>query len=87
MATKEFHQKKSLDEFDDRELMLFILANQVKIYRQTQYLMQAIKKMEDEHLGFYSETFKQLVEDSDDILNQANEHLDQEDEDKGFIKF
>lgn len=84
---KEFHQKKSLSEFDDRELMLLILANQVKIYRQTQYLMQAIKNTEDKHLGFYSQTFKELVEDADDILNQADEHLDQEDEDKGFLKF
>ena len=84
---KEFHQKKSLSEFDDRELMLLILANQVKIFRQTKYLMQAIKNTEGEHLGFYSQTFKELVQDADDILNQADEHLDQEDEDKGFLKF
>ena len=84
---KDFHQKKSLSEFDDRELMLLILANQVKIFRQTQYLMQAIKNTEGEYLGFYSQTFKELVEDADDILNQADEHLDQEDEDKGFLKF
>lgn len=84
---KDFHQKKSLSEFTDRELLLFILANQVNLFRQTQYLQQQIKGGEAEHIGFFADTFKELVQDIDDILNQADEHLDQEDTDKGFLKF
>lgn len=84
---KDFHSRKSLDDFTDRELLLFILGNQVNLYRRTQYLEQAIKKTEDESLGMYEETFKELIQDVDDILSQAGEHLEKEDEDKGFLKF
>lgn len=84
---KEFHKKKSLKDFSDRELMLFILANQVSLYRQTQYLMQAIKNTEHKHIGFSKDTFHELIQDVDDTLKQAGEYLNQKDEDKGFITF
>lgn len=84
---KDFHQKKSLTEFSDRELLLFILGNQVNLFRQTQYLQQQIKGGDTEPLGHFSETFKELVGDIDDILNQANKHLAKDDTDKGFLKF
>lgn len=86
MAQK-FHQKKSLKDFDDRELLLFIVSNQVNLFRQTQYLMQAIKDTEGKHLGLYADTFKELIQDTDDILHQANKYLNQEDEEKGFLAF
>jgi len=84
---KEFHQRKNLEEFSDRELLLFILGNQVNLYRQTQYLMQAIKEKEGEHLGMWEDTFKEVIQDIDAILEQANEHLNQDDAEKGFLKF
>ena len=84
---KKYHQRKSLKEFSDRELLLFILSNQVTLYRQTQYLMNAVKDTEGKHIGFHSDTFKELIEHMDDILKQADEHLNQEDADKGFLAF
>jgi hypothetical protein len=84
---EHFHSKKSLKEFTDRELLLFILGNQINLYRQTQYLMQAIKNQDTEGLGLYSNTFHEVIGDIDEILKQAEEYLDQEDTDKGFLRF
>jgi hypothetical protein len=84
---EHFHSKKSLKEFSDRELLLFILGNQVNLYRQTQYLMEAIKSGKTEPLGLYADTFHEVIGDIDDILKQAEEYLDQQDEEKGFLRF
>lgn len=66
--------------------MLFILGNQVALFRQSQYLQQQIKGGEHGRIGFFADTFKELAQDIDDILKQADEHLGQEDTDKGFLK-
>lgn len=85
--SKHYHSVKSLEDLNDRELLLFILSNQVNLFRQTQYLMNAIKGKEHEPLGLYANTFKELVQDVDDILEQAEEYMSQSNEDKGFLRF
>ena len=83
----DFNQKKSLDEFSDHELLLFILSNQVNIYREIERLKMQVETGEVKALGHYSNTFKELVADTRSILQQANEHMNQSDSDKGFLKF
>ena len=84
---EHFHQKKSLEEFSDRELLLFILGNQINLFRQTEYLMQAIKGKETEPLGLYANTFHDIIGDINDILKQSEKYLAREDTEKGFLKF
>jgi regulator of sigma D len=78
--------KKSLDEFTDREMLLFILSNQVKIFRQIQYLQNEIKGEGHKPLGHYENTFKELIGATRDVLNQADDYLNQEDTEKGFLQ-
>lgn len=77
---KSLLEKKSLEEFSDRELLLFILSNQVTLFRQTKYLMEAITK-DEKATGTFGEVFMKLTQDADDILEQAEEYLEKENKD------
>lgn len=86
MATG-YHSRKSLNDFNDRELLFFILSNQINLFRQTKYLMNAIKNKEDVGVGLFEETFHEMIQDVDEILEQVEDYMNKSNEDKGFISF
>ena len=83
---EHLHSKQSLADFSDRELMLLILSNQVKIFRQIQYVEQQVKTGKIEALGLFENTFKEMLSSADDILSQSDRYLNQDDTDKGFLR-
>lgn len=83
---QSFKSRKSFADFSDRDLLLLILSNQVKIFRQTEYLMNEIKGKGAEPLGHYENTIGTLIKDSDSILQQAGHFMKRSDEDKGFLE-
>ena len=81
---KHYHSLKSLNDFSDRDLLLFILSNQIKIYRQTEYLMSQVKIGKIEGLGAFSHTFHDMLGSMDDVIKQSEEYLKKMMEIKGF---
>lgn len=84
---KTLHSKKSFQDFTDRELMMLLLANQVKIFREIKYVMSQIKNGQIESAGLLSESFGEMISTADAIIEQSDEYLGKSDADKGFLHF
>lgn len=84
---ENLHSKKSLKEFTDRQLLLFIMANQVNIFREIERVQKMLNGDKDLGIGLYSESFKELISDTRDILNQAEQYMQQDNIEKGFLEF
>ena len=77
--------KQSLDEFTDRELLMFILSNQVSIYRDICILQNKI--LGDNYrgdLGHNDYQFAHLLKQSDETIRVSNEYLKVKHTDREF---
>lgn len=91
--------KQSLSDFSEKELMQFIIANQVLMMREFRQLSAKISQIEPEikkqnpdfkfqyePLGHFQIDFEQMIKSTESILNQADEYLNQSDTEKGFFR-
>jgi hypothetical protein len=68
--------KTSLDQFTDRELLLTILAHQVKIFRQLEYLEQRVTDGKINSLGpDYTASIEKLTQDNAKSLKEFDQYL------------
>ena len=69
-------EKKSLKEYSDRELLLTILAHQVKLSRDLQYLEQRVRTGKVDSLGpDYTASIEHLTQDNEKTLKEFDKYL------------
>ena len=81
--------KKSLEDFSDREMLEFILCNQVYLERRLDRIEERLSIIEKESIPFerkqgFQEDFQELAKKYRSIHKAANEWLGGDVEEKGF---
>lgn len=73
---KLLREKKSLKEFTDRELLLTILAHQVSLSRDLQYLEQRVRTGKVDSLGpDYTASIEHLTRDNEKTLKEFDKYI------------
>ena len=73
---KLLQDKTTLSEFTDREILLTILAHQVKIFRQLEYLEQRVTNGKIDSLGpDYTASIERLTQDNAKSLEEFDHYL------------
>lgn len=69
-------EKKSLEEYTDRELLLTIIGHQVHIYRHLEYLEQFVHYGKIDSLGpDFTASIENLTRDNEQILQDFDKYL------------